>query len=261
MDADARRMACMRTPALLGAIVAVGLTGAVVTLLVQARDLERRLSEVEAAGVQTHESSLTTPPESAPPPALAGVPVSLAQLEELERNVADLSARVAGGLGQTPSGQASTADVRTAVERLLEDEGFRRKLADAVQGTKVPKKPHIDVLTKALALDGGQDRRFREDLKDAQGELFALLAEKRPDGTVPLEEIQKTEALAEGDPGRAQAWLRLVKMQIPGTDQTYFEKAVEIAGGFRTKAAEYLRSDQQERFVRMDVDLFGVRFQ
>jgi hypothetical protein len=74
-----------------------------------------------------------------------------------------------------------------------------------------------------------------------------------------MEKIVAVEEKPESDPGRAQLFLTLMKAQVPGSDKTFLEKAVDLATEFRRRAGEYLRPDQAATFARMDVDLFGVK--
>jgi hypothetical protein len=259
------RMRGVRTATLL---IALGLAAAVVFLHGRTRALEERLADVEARSTPAPRAAPEAGEEPRgqrePEPRLEGLPSTQVELERISRTVAELSERV-GRAGDAAAGATGTPptdrQVEEAVERLLEDDGFRKRLVEAARGKKLPKKPHIDLLTKALELDDGQARRFREELQAAQGELLALLSEKRADGLVPLEDVMKAEALPEGDPERERLWLKLLKLQIPGSEQTYVERAVEIAGAFRTQAATYLRADQQERFLHLGVDLFEVRIE
>lgn len=265
----------MGTTAILGTVAVLGLGGVVGVLCVQNRSLERRLAEVERAGVAARTAAADAADAAAPgAPALRGIDPTAGEVKALQARVADLAKdvsrhdeRLRAGAAPGTSAAAPSPDdpvfeeaVRGVVEKLLDDDGIRPKVAKAARSDEVPKKPHIDVLAKALSLDKSQDQRFREDLKDVQTELYALLAEQRPDGIVPLEEIMKAESLPEGDPGRAEMFMKLVKLQIPGSQQTYFEKAVQLAGDFRKKTTTYLRADQTDRFAHLDVDLFSVKW-
>jgi hypothetical protein len=268
----------MSTSGIVGVVAVLGLGGGVAALFAQNRALERRLAEVEAARTAVAvEASRRSDAAAESGPSLRGIDETTAQVRSLQASVQDLGQRLAkqeerakvqaasgaagGKFVPNPDDPVFEEAVRGVVEKLLVDDTMKPKFAMAVKGEDVPKKPHIDVLTRALALDGNQDRRFREDLKDIQTQLFAILSEERADGIVPIAEIQKAEALPEGDPARFDMFMKLIKLQIPGSQQTYFEKAVELAGDFRKKTAEYFRPEQTDRFGKMDLDLFGIRFE
>ncbi len=248
------------------AVLALG--GASAALYARSRDLERRLDALsaEAPGAGSRD-----PVERAVgAPTLEGAPadrVEVAglreQVEALERRVAGAEQRLSAGPGP---GAATAADpaafeqgVRDVLERVQREPEFKAKVAEAAGRPILEKKPTFGALAKHLSLDASQETSFRRDLEDVQGSLMALLAETRPDGRVLLEEIGRVEALPEGDPQRARVFLDLFKLQSPGTEQTYVEKALELAVTFRRKTEAYLRPEQRERFQATDVDLFGVR--
>lgn len=238
-------------------------------LFVKNRNLERRLDEVALQGAGAAVARTAAGP-SAGGPTLAGSPADQAEVAALKRQVEALVERVEGqerrlvapgAAGTAPSGDAAAFErgVRDVLDRVQQEPEFRQKVAEAAGKPAIEKKPTFAVLAQHLALDSSQEATFRHDLEDVQGSLMALLAEQRPDGRVLLEEIGKADQLPEGDPQRAAVFLDLFKLRIPGTEQTYVERALELAMGFRKKAETYLRPEQRERFAAVDVDLFGVK--
>ena len=99
-----------------------------------------------------------------------------------------------------------------------------------------------------------------KDLQEIQQELFALLSEERDDGVEPLELIAKAEELKEGDPKRAETFMKLFTLKIPGGEDTYMQRAVKLGTSFRKRIDEYLRPAQLEILNSIDVDWFSVKF-
>lgn len=244
------------------------LAGGGVALYVQNRSLERKITDLEqmpAPVVRSESAAGSAPTLQAPAATKAEVKVMLDTLGEFttrvaaqEKRLADVTA-AAAAKGGASAGPAFEDAVRDVVNRMADETEFKAKIALAAGKPVIDKKPTIAALAKALSLDTTQETRFREDLKDAQLELFAVLSEERPDGTVPMAEIQKSMEYPEHDPRRAEAFLSLFKQKIPGSEETYMERAIALATGFRKKTGEYLRPEQTDVFNRLDVDLFGVK--
>jgi hypothetical protein len=55
-----------------------------------------------------------------------------------------------------------------------------------------------------------------------------------------------------------RGWTDLVQWKIPGSEETYIQRAVALAADFRTRAADYLRPEQATRLGSFDLDLFGI---
>ena len=258
----------MALPTPLNAAAFLLLAGGGVALYVQNRGLEQKLADLEQvpAPVTRAESAPGGPPTlQAPAATKAEVKVMLDTLGEFttrvsaqERRLSDLTA-AAASKGGAAAGPAFEDAVRDVVNRMADEPDFKSKIALAAGRPVIDKKPTIGALAKVLSLDAVQETRFREDLKDTQVELFAVLSEERPDGTVPMALIQKSMEYPEGDPRRAEVFLSLFKQKIPGGEETYMERAIALATGFRKKTAEYLRPEQTDVFNRLDIDLFGVK--
>ncbi len=248
------------------ACLGVGAVG--FTLAAQNRELARRLEALEAApSAAPGRASPAAGTESAGPSlVVGGGPVSKVELEALKRDLAALHERVgaAAKAGSGTSGAAAGSaafeqGVRDVLARVSDEPEFKQKVAAAATSGVLPHKPTFAALAEHLALDGNQENDFRRDLEDVQGSLFALLSERRPDGRVLLEEVGAADQLPEGDPKRTQVFLDLFQLKIPGTDETYIARAIQLAGDFRKRTDAYLKPEQRSRFAGLDVDLFGVK--
>ena len=148
--------------------------------------------------------------------------------------------------------------VRDVVLDMAGDVRFRTKLG--LSGSpNIPKKPAFGQLADVLKLDASQEDEFRKDLTVLQQDVFSLLSEERGDGVVPLEEIARAEEMAEGDPRRAEIFIKLFTLRIPGGDETYMQRVVEWTADMKKRTAKYLRPEQVEIFNALDVDLLGVQ--
>jgi hypothetical protein len=260
----------MTTSSLVAALAFLGLGGASIGLFVQNRDLAKRVDELALQAPAVAEHVPAAPADGAILEGAAGSPATQAEVASLRQSVDALAARVQsqearsgksapGGATGAVGSEAFEKGVREVLDRVQEEPTFKEKVAQAAGKPALDKKPTFGALSTYLALDGTQETSFRHDLEDVQGELFALLAERRPDGRVLIDEIAKSEALPPNDPKRTEVFLDLFKLKIPGTEQTYVERAVSLASSFRKKADGYLRQDQRERFGAVEVDLFGVK--
>jgi hypothetical protein len=263
----------MTTSSVLAVAAFLGLAGAGTALYVQNRDLARRLDELKLEVARVPER----PPAAdgkergdTGGPVLEGATASRAEVADLRRALAAVADRVtaaetragaAPGQAGAAGGEAFEQGVREVLHRVQDEPAFKAKVAEAAGKPAIDKKPTFGALSKYLTLDETQATSFRRDLEDVQGELMALLADRRPDGRVLLEELAASEALPPNDPQRAAVFLDLFKLKIPGTEQTYVERAVSISLAFRKKADGYLKPEQQALFAAVEIDLFGVQMQ
>jgi hypothetical protein len=260
----------MSTTAVVTTAALIGLGAAGVGLYLQNRDLSRRLDEVALQAAAVPERAPLPAPEG---PVLEGAvasPATQGDLAAMRQTVAALATRVAqqeeraaqagpAGASGALGAEAFERGVREVLDRVQEEPTFKEKVAQAAGKPALDKKPTFAALSQYLTLDSTQESSFRDDLTDIQGQLFALLAERRPDGRVLLDEIMAAEALPPNDPKRTEVFLDLFKLKIPGVEQTYVERAVALAASFRKKADGYLRQDQRDRFGAVEIDLFGVK--
>jgi hypothetical protein len=256
----------MTTSSILAVAAFVGLAGAGAALFVQNRELARRLDDLSVQVVPSEHPAV--PGNDGP--VLEGTPASRAEVADLRRSLDAVAERVTAqekragaapgkGAAGTFDGDAFEQGVRAVLERVQDEPTFKAKVAEAAGKPALDKKPTFGALAQYLTLDESQQTSFRRDLEDVQGELMALLADRRPDGRVLLEELGASEALPPNDPKRTEVFLDLFKLKIPGTEQTYVEKAVALSQAFRKKIDGYLRPEQRERFSAVEVDLFGVK--
>ncbi len=163
-----------------------------------------------------------------------------------------------------PAALAGDPDFEAAVRGVIDAYVVERKFRDALQkvaGPLVPKKPAYPELSQALALKPAQSERFAQDVQAIQHELFDLLSTPRPDGAVLMEQIQQAEQYPEGSPEKAQVFLRLIKLTIPDTQETYFERAVSLVQRVKAEAKTYFDDEQYRTLDTLDLDYFGIRFQ
>lgn len=185
----------------------------------------------------------------------------MARMEQLEARAKDAARPAAGAQpGAAAAGRPDFAEaVREVVlEMAAEDVDFRARIGTG-ERTKLKDAPFTKV-ADTLKLDASQEAAMSKDLQMIQQELFGVLAEERADGVVPMEMIAKAEGMKEGDPRRAQVFIKLFTMKIPGTDETYMQRAVKLTQGFRAKADKYLRAEQQEILDAVEIDWFSIKF-
>ena len=245
-------------------------------VLVQQRDLSRRLDEQEARREETSATGSGAPGLAGGKETLAWKAQmdAVAQKEsvaasELAKLRADHEKLVAAVLtmpgGAEVEGSSKFVErpgfedaVRSAIDRYAMEHKFRDTLKKAA-GPLVPKKPKYGELAKALELRPEQSARFEQDIRQIQGELYQILQLPRADGITPLEDIMQAEQYPEGSPKRAEAFLRLVKLTIPDTQETYFERAVALASSVKDKTKVYMDDGQRAVLESIDLDWFGIQ--
>lgn len=244
-------------------------------VLVRQRDLSQRLDAMEVA-----RESETPAPAAAPLAGGKEVLEARARLDEAVRKAeAALDEgrklrsdhdRLVATVMATPEGSRPAEPttfverpgfedaVRGVIDRYATEHKFRETVKKAA-GPLVPKKPAFVELAKALKLSEPQASRLEQDVRSIQQELFELLQSPREDGVVPLEEIQQAEQYPEGDPKRTEAFLKLVKLTIPGTQETYMERAVALVSRVKASTKAYLDDGQRGVLDTLDLDWFGIR--
>ena len=150
--------------------------------------------------------------------------------------------------------------VRSVVDRYVMEQKFREQVKKAT-GPLVPKKPAFVQLATALKLRPEQAERLGHEIQGMQQELLELLQVPRADGVAPLEEIQMAEQYPEGSPKRTEVFLKLMKLTIPDTQESYFERAVALASRVKEGTKTYFDRDQTEVLDTLDLDWFGIRMQ
>lgn len=148
--------------------------------------------------------------------------------------------------------------VRAVIDRYALEAKFRDTLKKA-SGPLIPKKPKFEQLAKVLTLSDAQTTRLGDDIRGIQTELFQILQVPRADGVVPFEEIQQVEQYPEGSPKRTEAFLKLFKMKIPDSEETYFEHAVTLVHRLREATNSYLDDSQRSMLDGIDLDWFGIQ--
>jgi hypothetical protein len=263
----------MSVPAAAHVVAWLALGGGVAFVAVKQADLARRLERAETAGDASGGASDAE--RGAEVKALAqrldaieqkqGVKSLEArsasnEVKKVSADVARIWAELLKAPGEAAKGGGELeGEVRKILDRYVMERQFREKLGKAA-GPAVPKKPDFPVLAKALNLRPDQAERFAQDIRGIQMELFQVLQVPRADGVVPLEEIKQAEQFPEGSPQRTGPFLKLVKLKIPDTDETYFERAVALASGVKERTGEYFDKDQVDVLNGIDLDWFGIKF-
>lgn len=250
-------------------LVTIGLLIGVVLLQQGISDLAGRLDTLEQARAVGPEPSTSGGPELAgQSPAVMDARLS-ARLEEVGRRLETLEKRPAAsgpapgaagkGSGDLASAEFSDAVRRVAVDLARNDVAFRSALANPDR-TKIGKDAPFARLADALELDATQDVEFRKGIQNMQAELFQLLSEPRDDGIVPMERIQEAESLGPNDVRKTQIFIELFTLRIPGSEETYMQRAGTLTSEFRKRARAMLQPRQQEMFDALEVDLFSIKF-
>jgi hypothetical protein len=255
----------MSTQSMLSVVCILALGGVSAALYLENQALSERLDALE---VQTDmlNGVAERRADGDAAPGLEGASVSKDDFRLLSASVDALAERVDDGEAEAraddgrPESLTPKLDeaMRELVLDMAGDVRFRTKLG-LTGSPNLPKKPAFGQLADVLKLDASQEDAFRKDLGELQQDVFALLAEERDDGVMPLEEIARAEELAQGDPKRAEVFITLFTLKIPGGEETYMQRVVEWTVSMRKRTQKYLRPEQTEIFNAIDVDLLGVQ--
>jgi hypothetical protein len=164
--------------------------------------------------------------------------------------------------GGSTAGKPSDAAFEEAVRGVVDRYAMESKFRDAVQkaaGPVVPKKPQFDQLARALKLRPEQANRFQDEIRGIQTELYQLLQLPRADGVALWDEIVQAEQFPEGSPKKTETFLKLFKLTIPDTQETYVERAVALASRVKEGTHVYFDTDQLATLDSLDLDWFGIK--
>ncbi|MBI3098741.1 MAG: hypothetical protein HYY93_10955 [Planctomycetes bacterium] len=129
--------------------------------------------------------------------------------------------------------------------------------SDAVSTRPVPKpgpEPKFAHFAEWLGLDTEQSETAREAIGRGQADLMVTLAAEREDGRNILKEfLQKLLA------GREGPALAVLGETMPNSEQTYFERVVEIKSGVESILEECLDEEQFEKYRSSGIDLFKIK--
>ncbi len=148
--------------------------------------------------------------------------------------------------------------VRAVLDRYALETKFRDTLKKAA-GPLIPKKPKFEQLAKVLSLTEAQGRRMDADVRAIQTELFQILQVPRADGSVPLEEIAQADQYPEGSTKKTEIFLKLFKMKIPDSEETYMEHAITLVQRVKESTKNYLDEGQRSTLEGIDLDWFGIQ--
>jgi len=262
----------MSAPSILAGIALVVAVGGAAMLYDRNQALEERLAQLEGLRVAGAEGGA----DAADGPLLAGggVQRDVAELQGLADGLAKRMEALEQGEGPaavtgdavgervaalTGSGEFSDAVRGVVLDMATNDIDFRARIGTRDR-TEIPKDAPFSQVAEALKLDASQEDRMSKDLQAMQQDLFGLLAEERDDGVVPMEIIAKAEEYKEGDPRKAEAFMKLFTLKIPGEEDSYMQRAVTLQTEFRKRTLKYLRPEQNEIWDAMKVDWFSIKF-
>jgi len=260
--------------ALLLSLLSFGVaTGAGIWLHSENAALQERLAALEALPAGGPDAVEGT--KGAPSAGLRGAAVrrDVAELRRLTSALTDRMGTLERSAAEAPGASSASGDVAAwagkpafteavrdvVLDMASNDVDFRARVGVADR-TKIPKNAPFATVAETLKLDATQEAQMSKDLQEMQGELFALLSEERTDGIVPLELIAKSEELKQGDPKRAETFMKLFTLKVPGGEETYMQRAVKLGGAFRKRIEKFLRAEQVEILNAVEIDWFSIKF-
>jgi len=235
--------------------------------------LQKRLAALEELPTGGPDAADGT--SGAPTAGLRGAAVQrdVAELRRLTSALTDRMGTLERSVAETPSGGGASVDatalagkpaftdaVRDVVLDMASNDVEFRSRVGVADRKKIPKNAPFAQVAETLKLDASQEAQMSKDLQEMQSELFALLSEERTDGIVPLELIAKSEELKQGDPKRAETFMKLFTLKVPGGDETYMQRAVKLGGAFRKQIETFLRTEQVEILNAVEIDWFSIKF-
>ncbi len=175
------------------------------------------------------------------------------------------AAAVAGGAdsallaGDETRAAAFENEVATRLETAVEEQMERLAARQRYRSEDGKWKPPMSEITREFGLNEDQEDSLREVFNSARDEGFALLSERRLDGTDVLSDFAadiKKSGDFRGAIGRFFG--RLAKDKVPGREQTYLQAFGEIEERVRARAESHLDEKGRQHFRDMNVDVFEV---
>jgi hypothetical protein len=260
----------MPLPTAVHVAVWAALGAGVAFVAVRQGDIDRRLDAADKSAVAGAAGTASPPPDAEWAVLKGRVETSeraaASQVEEIRKEIQRLWAEWL----RSPEGGTKSADwtndpkfddaVRGVVDRYAMERKFRETIQKA-SGPLVPKKPSFEQLAKALELKPSQAEKFAGEIRAIQMELYEILSMPRADGVALMEEIQQAEQFPEGSPKKVETFLKLFKLTIPNTEETYVERAIFLASRVKEGTKDYFEPGQYDTLSTLDLDWFGIRMQ
>ena len=222
-----------------------------------AADIETRLAllEDQLSRVEHHVAALAE--REPPPPSLLGLhPEGAPAGAPAPRAAAPTPAPGETSPGVPRTVAASAAEGAETL-RVMVDEAVEKKAAEVLAMRE--KKPTLDAFARTLELDAGQRVQVERDVLACQHELKALLETPAADGTVFLDELIGMLAEGMARPGqgkeRGARWYgRILSERVPGSDETYGQRAESMKARLRQGLQRTLTPKQHATFEAWQLD-------
>ncbi len=249
----------MQKLTLILAVVAIGFA---VVALMENRDLRSELEDRNVVGDDADEGIVTD--ESSPEEMLRRLAAVEEDVARVDRVVSESEADVPGLEGRPdvislPSPEMTEEDKAEAELKLqaLVDEAVEKKAA--ILQTMRNKKPSIDAFSETLGLTEEQRAATEAEVLRGQREIRALLDTVSDEGTNFLDEVVNVLATGMAKPGQAGAewgklFQKLVTERVPGTNQTYAERAEAVKQTVRDAFRRDMTKPQYARFEAWQMD-------
>jgi len=211
--------------------------------------LRKRLAEVEGGLAQITAQRRASSAETAVPADLqAGLDECRAGLARMERRQNTLLAHY----------RTATRDPGST------DEGLESALADRLgpQGVGAPHGPRrvtsMDELTAKLRLSAGQRRRVQEAIDQAKDSLFELASAQQDGDRSAMDDLME-----KAEKGEIRGHMRdiardLLSSNVPGTEETYYDRLLAIQRETQGALRGVLTPDQARELAGMKVNFMGV---
>ena len=163
---------------------------------------------------------------------------------------ASLTANEAGGA--LAAATEAKAELASLVEEAVEKKAAQMR-------TMQNKKPSLDAFASTLELSDEQRAAAADGVVRSQGEIRDILMQPTEDGTVFYDELVEilagNMAAPQKTAQRAQKfWARLFSEKVPGTDQTYVQRAEAVKQRLRDQFKRDWDDEQYARFEQWQMD-------
>jgi hypothetical protein len=189
------------------------------------------------------------------------------RLDEIEGEVEQLrlaSLASSGKLKKLDSKVGEGEDIEGRISEMFPELEalIERKVAsevDSHKGPAIPLYPSIQELSDTLGLNQYQKQKTADLINQAKYEAFEVVSLPREDGTSLMDEF--SQAILHSDEPRKEGMRVLMKLlvdDVPGSDQSYFDRLMQIRRQALDEAGASMSPEQAENLGSMKINVFGV---
>ncbi|MHC4607432.1 MAG: hypothetical protein ACYTAF_10975 [Planctomycetota bacterium] len=144
--------------------------------------------------------------------------------------------------------------VEETVEQKLEE-----KKAEFAQEAEKKKKPPLGELVAELQIDPVIESEMEQIINQGKDEMFDLLTMPREDGGNFVDDFIGLLGSEEPEEAGRKLWVTLITERIPGTEETYIQRILEVQDRVNMSFESMMSADQWKTYKQKQLDPLEIQ--